>query len=403
MITNEFLKTRYKQICMISSLITVALVAFAVWYVPNYYKKTIITKDIEPISATANTVRIYGKDYYETSVAITQIAYPATFKYDKPNAIILVRDDKQTDGILGAKITGSPINAPILYTKKDYIPEVTLREIERLDPQGVFVDKNIKVILIGDIGEKVKDKIKNKGWSYRYIPGDNPFELGKNIDEYLTTLSADHSNNVIIAGVQNSDSALVQTGWNAQTGDGFFFVKKDKIPIQIAKALKLRSGRAFIYLLGNQNDISTIVEKELSKFGHVQRIPNGKDIYSQSVGFAGYKDIGKDFAWWVGKRPRSFGWGITDAGHNFIFVNPRDWHCAVTASILSSKGKHGAILLINSDNIPQTVINYLETLKPSVSPNQGQANNHGWIIGSKLEISDKVQIQLDTLLESEGS
>ncbi len=40
--------------------------------------------------------------------------------------------------------------------KKNSIPESTLKEIERLNPEGLFVDGNVKVILIGDMGAEIK-------------------------------------------------------------------------------------------------------------------------------------------------------------------------------------------------------------------------------------------------------
>ncbi len=64
--------------------------------------------------------------------------------------------------MLAARVSHDPINAPILFTKKNSIPESTLKEIERLNPEGLFVDGNAKIILIGDIGEEIKNTLNKK-------------------------------------------------------------------------------------------------------------------------------------------------------------------------------------------------------------------------------------------------
>jgi len=406
MITIKLLERRYRQILVTGIITTLVLAAVWTLYTPGYYKQIVSDEDKLPEAfVTKNTLRIYGKDNLETAAAISQITYPATFDDDKPNAVILVRQDKKEDGILAARVIHHPINAPILFTEKDTIPEVTWKEMERLDPQGVFSDRNIKVVLIGDIGSQVKEKIKDKGWKFRHIEGKNPFELGKNISDYLGVLHGDHKNSVVIAPIEAPEYGFPQMSWNAHMGDGFLFVTKDKVPKETAEALEDRFPYAYIYILGDDKVISNKVEQQLANYGHVQRIPGSKDIYNQSVGFAGYKDVGKKFGWWINKRNREFGWGVAEAGHNFIFVNPRDWHGAVSASVLSHKGKHGPMLLIEEESIPEGVVKYLETVKPTYITPQQMLVNHGWVIGSTESISKEVQVEIDRLLgygRSEG-
>lgn len=404
MITKDFLEKRYKQIRLAGGGILIIILLMFFFYQPNYYKhfgkKEVNTKKT---LVTNNTLRINGNDVYETAAAISQITYPATFEDDKPNAVILVRSDKKADAIAAAGVIHHPINAPILYIEKDSIPETTLKEIERLDPQGVFVDNNVKIYLIGDIDKEIKKKLKEEKWKYRHIKGKNPFTLGKNINDYMAAMHGDHSDVVMIAPIEKPEYGLVQASWNAHMGDGFFYIKKDEVPQKTAEALEQRYEDAYIYILGNKDLISKKVQAQLAKFGHIQWIPGSEDIYKQSVGFAGYKDIGKNFGWWISKRQRDFGWGIAEAGHNFIFVNPKDWQMAVSASVLSHKGKHGPILLVKDNEIPEPIINYLKTVKPNRTSPQEQLYNHGWIIGGIDSISEKIQEEIDNLLSYEGN
>lgn len=399
MITNEQLRKRYRLVLISGTTVILSFLLLVMFYRPDYYKASEKSLNrTEQSLITANTTRVYGKDIYETAAAISQITYPATFDENKPNAVILVRGDKKEDGIQAARLIHHPNNAPILYIDKNSLPETTWKEMERLDPKGIFIDRNVKVILVGDVEESIKDKIREKGWRFRHIEGKDPFDLGKNISDYLAAFHGDHRDDVMIAPVEKPELGLPQTSWNAHMGDGFFFVTQDGVPPETARALKDRYRDAYIYLMGSDTDIPPEVEEELAKYGHIQRIPGSDDLYKLSVGFAGYKDMGKNFSWWIGKSPRSFGWGIAEAGHNFIFVNPKDWQAAVAAAVLSHKGKHGPQLLVSKDTIPQPVVKYLETVKPSQSAPQEQLFNHGWIIGSTDSISKETQVEIDRLL-----
>lgn len=399
MIKNESLKKIHTALLVLIPLVAAAFIAYLIFYQPDYYpiKVQLAAEYVSP-RITKNTTRIFADDIYQNASVLTQIAYPSSFVADRPNAIILVREDKREDGLLAASVTHYPINAPILYVNKDSIPEATWKEMERLDPRGVFVDDNVKVILIGDIGKEVKNKIKSKGWGFRHIEGDNPFTLSKNIDDYMAAIHGDHRDSLIIASIDAAEYAYPAVSWNAHMGDGLFFVEKDSIPQEVKDALNARYGKAYIYIMSDQDSISDKVMKELSTYGHVQVIPNNKDIYGNSAGFAGYKDFGKNFGWWISKRNRDFGWGIAEAGHNFIFINPSDWHLVVSASVLSHKGKHGPMLLVQGDYIPESVRNYLQTVKPSKTAPQEQLYNHGWIIGGENLISAKLQAEIDMLL-----
>lgn len=410
MIINENLNKIYKIVLTIILVISFFLICLLFFYKPNYYKnkvdinnKSTIKNENKYQRVTANTVRIEGKDLYETCTSISQIVYPATSKEDRPNAVILVRSDKIEDAMLAARVSHDPINAPILFTKKNSIPESTLKEIERLNPEGLFVDSNVKVILIGDMGKDIENTLNKKNLKYRHIKGKDIYDLSLNVDNYLAAFHGNHKDVVIIAPIEKPEYSLAQASWNAHNGDGFFFVEKNKVPESVKNALKARYGGSYIYILGDKFHISNEVKRELAKYGHVERIPGGENIYNQAVSFATYKDVGKNFSCWFSKKSRDFGWGITQPGHNFIFVNPDNWQVAVASSILSYKAKQGPMLLVYKNSIPEKLKDYLYNVKPSYISSQEINNNHGWIIGNSDYISDMNQDKIDSLLESERS
>jgi hypothetical protein len=146
--------------------------------------------------------------------------------------------------------------------------------------------------------------------------------------------------------------------------------------------------------------ISDPVAAELARYGHVQRI-RGATPSEIAVAFAGYRDAGINQGYWLFCSTRDFGWGLAEPGHNFTFVDPADWHVAVTGSLLSHLGKHGPMLLLPNGAIDDATRPYLESVKPHGRSVRDELVNHGWILGTTTSISRDVQGDLDLLLGDE--
>lgn len=373
-----------------------ALLGFFTFYRPGFYS---VTPEPHPAAAKIGlaTTRLSGNTPFEVAVAISQNVYPATFHDNKPGAVILVPVDDWRAGVVATEISHFPINAPVLYTKKDKIPDVTLNELKRLDPEGIFQDGKVKVLLIGDIGNGVKNQLQEEQFKFRALAAPSPEELAALLDDYKAMYHANHSDEVIIVPRDNPEFAVIATSWVAHMGHTVLFAGHDGLAEATRQALANRLN-AHIYVLATEKEIPQKVLAELTSFGNVQRIP-GKDVWEMSVGFAGYKDVGKNWALWIFQIPRKFGWSIAEAGHNFTFINPKYPEYAIPASILSHMGKHGPFLMVNEKAIPPAVANYLLTVQPTYTASQEQLFNHGWIIGNTAMISPEVQYLVDRQLQ----
>lgn len=351
--------------------------------------------------ATANTTRVRGDSFYETAVAISQMIYPANVEDTKPGAAILVRSDRFHDVLLATRVLHFPVDAPILYVDENRMPEVTRRELRRLDPEGVQMDENVQVYLLGGIGPRVEDAVRELGFKMRRIRGSNPNSLAYNVDNWSSTLHADYIDEVVIVPIDNPEFGLPAASWNAHMGQGMFFVERDSVPELTKRGLRQRWPTIpFIYLMGSENVISTRVANELSEFGFVQRVP-GEDPFELSAVFAGWKDTGQNMGWWFGQSPRDFAWGIAEPGHNYTIGNPVDWRSLVPAAIFSHRGKHGPMLLVNAEAIPERVTSYLQMVKPAYVAPDVQVFNHSWIIGDQNSVSDGVQNNIEQLMSVE--
>lgn len=353
---------------------------------------------------TPNTMRLAGPNVYAAATAITQATYGATHHEDRPHAVTLVRADRQADAMLAAsRITHFPVNSPVLYVDAERLPPETLAEMRRLGPDGNTYDSGVQVYLVGPVSERVEQEVREKlGYKTRAFRTDDPFLLSEELDTWAAAVHTDHPDEVIVVQYDQLATGLPAAAWNAHMGHGLFFVKGDVVPDATKRALSRRfRGEAFIYLFGDASVIPERAQRELSAYGHVQRVP-GRDAYELSVVFAGFRDAGLNQGYWIDWWPRDFGWGVSEAGHNFIFANPDDWQQAVTGSLLSHMGKHGPMILVRPEGLNDAASRYLGMVRPTRGVANDQLNNHGWILGGTDRIGWAAQADIDVLLEPKG-
>ena len=351
---------------------------------------------------TVNTTRVGSDDPIETAVAVANIIYPATEPENSPGAVILVGMDSLAEVMIASsRIQHFPVNAPILYVDDSGIPDATRNELLRLKPEGVFADGNVQVYLVGDVAAAVNDEVEGIGYKTRVFTAEDPARLAQILDDWTSTQHGDHRNEMVIANLDNLAPAIPSAFWNAHRGDGLAFVTNEGIPEPTLEMFRLRANGPWLYVFGDETVVSERIVRELAQYGHVTRIVGG-DVTETSAFFAGFHDEGADWGAWFWQKARAMGWGIDEAGHNAIFVNPDGpggWQNAMPATTLSHMGKHAPVLVVEAGSVPQPAAEYLESSKPYPTALQQQLTNHGWIIGGAETISWNTQTVLDQMLD----
>lgn len=351
---------------------------------------------------TAHTTRLPASDPETQAIVLTQTVYAATREENAVGAIILTRQDPAEAFTAMNRITHMPVNAPLLYLDEEgRLSYETKREMRRLRPDGVTQDGKTQVYIAGRTDPEVAETVRKElGYEVETFLADDPVELAELLDRWQAALKSDHPDEVVIAAIDHPDGiahAMGAMGWNAHMGKGFAWVYRDEIPEATRAILRRRFGGAYMYLAGPEEVISDEVARDLAQYGHVRRVA-GPNVFASNAVNAGYKDLGRNFGWWWGWIPRDFGWGIAQAGHNFIIGNAeRPLHVIPTA-VLGHMGKHGPILLVEGDQVPSAVTDYLEMVRPFPTGPMETILNHAWIIGSEDILSWSVQAEIDRLL-----
>jgi hypothetical protein len=194
------------------------------------------------------------------------------------------------------------------------------------------------------------------------------------------------SESVVVVSADAPAYAMPAAAWAAKSGDSVLFTHRDTLPPDTLAAIRAHR-RPRVYVLGPSRVISERVLALLRRHGTVTRI-QGADPASNSVAFARFVD-------------GSFGWGIVDPGHGFVFANSAQPADAGAAAPLSASGTYGALLVTaNPRFLPGPLTRFLLDLQPGYTqdPVRG-VYNHGWIIGGEQALSVPVQARIDSLLE----
>ena len=389
----------------ITTLAALALVGCGKTSGPEIVVEKDATRDA---TATAYTTRLPAGDAETQAVLLAQTVYGATREENSAGAIILCAQDEKLAFTAMNRITHMPVNAPLLYLAKDgTLAEKTKREMKRLRPDGVVQDGRVQVYIVGHASADVLRIVREElDYKVRQFSETDPLDLSDTLDRWQAALKSDHPDEVVVTAIDHPEGlayGMGAMGWNAHMGKGFAWVKRDFVPERTHRILARRFGHegAYLYLMGGPDVISDRVARELSRYGLVRRI-QGEDVFAANATNAGYKDFGRDLGWWWGWSARSFGWGIAQAGHNFIIVNADHLLGAIPAAVLGHMGKHGPILLVRTNEVPESVSRYLAMVRPFRSGPTATIRNHGWIIGDEKALSWDVQKRIHQLLTPRG-
>ncbi|WP_439875034.1 cell wall-binding repeat-containing protein [Bacillus mycoides] len=333
-----------------------------------------------------NVTRLNTNDPLQMAVLTSQTIWPATHKENQPGAIILVPVNAWQLGIASADLIHHPNNGPILFIEKEKVPEMTLKEIQRLNPLGT--KDGTQIMVMGDVGTSILEQLK--AYKVKQIKETDPAIFAKAVDKEYADITGSYPNSIII-GSSEEEGRLYTTpavNWISHMPEPLLYTEKDKVPEATIEALKMRKDKANIYVLGPEKIISKTVEKELSKYGKVTRI-SGETPTENSVAFAKFKDT-----------KTNFGWGFTKPGHGLSFVSSKTPDLAVAGAPFSHMGKHAPIVLLEEGKASQPVYDFLASIQPKFKddPTLGPYN-HGFLLGSTSDISFETQGILDERLE----
>ncbi|MGO1035197.1 cell wall-binding protein Cwp26, partial [Clostridioides difficile] len=287
-----------------------------------------------PISANAldKIESIKGADKYETAGIIAD-------KQNYTTAILINADSTMADGLSASGLAGA-INAPILLTKKNNIPNATLKRLEKAK----------KVYIIG--GENSIDKytetvLKGKGIEIKRLQGSDRIKTSYNVAKEINSINK--VNKVILTNAFKGEP-------DAMSAAPVAVRDKAAIVLTDGKSVPFNTTGVESYVIGGTSSMNDKIVKDTNstRLGGTDRYDTNKKIINKF--YSGVKEFyiasGTDLVYALV--------GSTVAKNNAIVLVDNDSN----KSVLKSTTKLTAIGNL-SDSILQQCLNVTKNIGDS--------------------------------------
>jgi ell wall binding domain 2 (CWB2) len=330
-----------------------------------------------PTVATKNTTRVSGGDAASDVAGAVSAVWPASSERQRPAVVALVDKDDWQGALAASVLNAAPVRAPTLLSDGPNLPQVSSDTLERLKPKGSQLTKGAQVVLVGPKPRAPKD------FKPASLNGKDPYELAAAIDRFFSARKGKPSDNVIVTTGERAPYAMPAAAWAARSGDSILFVKQNEVPPATQRALAAHE-RPNIYVLGPEEAVSERIERQLSRFGEVERVA-GKDPVENALEFARFSGRG------------GFGWDANQPGRNLTVANTDRPLDLAAGAVLGTNGIFAPLLLTDrADPLPKPLDGYFLDIQPGYEDDPRDAvYNHVWILGDTKTLSPAAQDRID--------
>ncbi len=335
-----------------------------------------------PVVATRNTTRINGSDPVEISLAAALASFPTTGPGTPPSAVAVVGADDWQAGIVASSFSNPPIGAPVLLAPSGTLSEQALSVVQQLEPNGSPTTGGNEVFTFGQVAPP-------PDFDVRQVKGSDPATLAVRAAELRARLDSGQPDAFVVVSSEDAEFSTPAATWAARSGDVVLFSGTDEVPKATIEFLKKKENREVpVFVLGPPEAVSAAALEQLTKVvDRVERV-SGSDPAENSVELVRFSS-------------GLFGWNLNDPGHGFTVARADRPMDAIAATSLSTNGTWPALLLTDSsDELPESVLNYLLDVKPGYDTDPTRAlYNHVWIIGDESLIDVDQQAVIDDAAE----
>lgn len=334
-----------------------------------------------PAFATRNTTRVGGADPVADGAGVALASYPSLGGVGGPGAVVIAPADDWQTALAATPLTAAPIEAPLLLSGADEVPELTAEALKGLAPQGLETADGAQLIVVGDLA--VPDDLETLRLG---TGGADPSEVAKEVDAELARLTGrEDPDHLLVVSSTDAGLAMPAAAWAARSGDPILFADADEIPEETAETVAKHPDTP-IYVLGPESAISAKAIKSLEgEGGEVTRV-GAEGPVENAIAFARFVDD-------------DFGWNINDPGHGFTIANVDRPLDASVGAPLAAGGKPGPLLLTDDpDVVPAALQGFLADTQPGFVDDPSRAvYNHIWLLGDPSAITVGFQAQIDEL------
>ncbi|MDY0339843.1 MAG: cell wall-binding repeat-containing protein [Coriobacteriia bacterium] len=233
----------------------------------------------------AITGRVSGDSRYETAVEFSQ-------SFSSSSSVVIANGARYADALTASGLAGA-LDAPILLTRTDAVPDEVLAEIKRLGATRVYVVGGPTVVGAGAIADLAGlPSVGSAGVERIY--GSDRYETGLRIAERIKQIKgASYSGTAIVVSGERLADAMAAAPWAYRADTAVILVRADGVP-SFSKEAVTAVGATWAQVVGGTSVIPDAVKASLGVT--CKRVAGGADRYETAsqlaeyiVSFAGFK------------------------------------------------------------------------------------------------------------------
>ncbi|SDC04950.1 Transglycosylase SLT domain-containing protein [Terribacillus halophilus] len=197
---------------------------------------------------------------------------------ESPDAVVLGRSDLPIDAFTGS-VLAAQLDSPLLLTDQDKLEQVTITEIDRLDPSTIYIvgaepaiSKNVENNLRKNFPES---KIERVAGSHRYA-------TSVKVAEEVASVSSKPSEIFLAVGDEKSPDALTIGPHAGSEGIPILLTRTAELHDDVKTYIK-RNNIKKVTIIGSETVVSKRVSDQIKQLGaSVERV-EGPDRYSTNA------------------------------------------------------------------------------------------------------------------------
>ncbi|MDO5717789.1 MAG: cell wall-binding repeat-containing protein, partial [Tissierellia bacterium] len=216
-----------------------------------------------------DTDRIFGQDRIETAIKVSKQ------KFGQAETVIIARHDVFADALVAGPLAYA-LDAPILLSRPNELPNNVLAEIERLGAKNIII-----VGGLASIDENVDRALREIDNDLERLEGPTRYETAVAVAKKLKEVNGGNNTAVIATGVTYPD-ALAVGPFAAVEGMPILLVKPNELPTVVGDAFE-ELGIEKTYIAGGEASVGEELETQMPSL--IRRF-SGNDRYETAVEIA---------------------------------------------------------------------------------------------------------------------
>ena len=197
-----------------------------------------------------------GVDRYKTSVEVSKNG----FKNGSENVVLVSGENKALVDGLTATPLAATLDAPILLTSKNNIPDVVIEEIERLGAKNIYI-----VGGENSVSSAISDKLeKYYGKNVTRIEGEDRYETSIKVSEEVVKNNNDKVDVFIVGGSGLADALSVSPVAGSKKSP---IILTNKENLSIDSKYFLGKYANSTYMIGGKSHISNNISRDIVNLG----------------------------------------------------------------------------------------------------------------------------------------